>query len=390
METAELRETRDFRKGPIYDESLQRYLVEVRYPDGRRVRKRFRRERSAMRWWASEQAKIEDGTWNEISPKAITVGRAFELYRTHAELHHRSYDTYTKPQLSVLERLLGSNAPLASITVQKIEVIQAARAAERKESTADHSLTVLKAVFNFLIERGYFNSNPVRKVKFFHPNNERVRWLSDDERKRLLLAAAQGPEYLPDAIEVAENTGLRRTNLLLLRKDECNFETRMIRKTDTKNNDTLSVPMTDRVWEILKRRAAKFPNSEYFFPHAKGDRAGEAIRDLKKAFCTALETAKISDFRWHDLRHSFGSRLAMAGVDLVSIQRLLGHKSLRMTTRYAHVSDEHLAKQVKILDKTLPKICPQPASKVGQQGQTIARRRKGSKLPRTLKDADHQ
>ncbi|MGD0224231.1 MAG: site-specific integrase [Terriglobia bacterium] len=137
----------------------------------------------------------------------------------------------------------------------------------------------------------------------------------------------------------------------------------MTRKTDAKNNDTLLVRMTDRVWEVLKRRAEKFPNSEYFFPHAAGTHAGEAIRSLKKSFSTAPQVAEIKGFKWHDLRHSFGSRLAMAGVDLVSIQRLLGHKSLRMTSGYAHVSDEHLAKQVKVLDKTLPKTCPSPASK---------------------------
>ncbi|MGO8791135.1 MAG: tyrosine-type recombinase/integrase [Terriglobia bacterium] len=379
METAEAKTIKDFIKGPVYDETLQRYLVEIRYPDGRRVRKRFRRERSAMRWWTSEQVRIDDGTWDETSPKVITVGKAFKIYRAHAELHHRSYKTYTKPQLGLLEKLLGADTTLSTITVQRVEEIQAARAAERSNSTADHTLTVLKAAFNFLIERGHANFNPVAKVKFFHPNNERVRWLSDDERERLLLAAAEGPEYLSDAIEVAENTGLRRTNVLLLRKDECNFQTRMIRKTATKNNDTLSVPMTDRVWEVLKRRAAKFPGSEYFFPHAEGSHAGEAIRDLKKSFATALEVAEITAFRWHDLRHSFGSRLAMAGVDLVSIQRLLGHKSLRMTSRYAHVSDEHLANQVKILDKTLPKICPRSASKSDKMTQKRARQHKQPK-----------
>ena len=68
----------------------------------------------------------------------------------------------------------------------------------------------------------------------------------------------------------------------------------------------------------------------------RGRHAGEAIRNLKKSFRAALETAEITGFWWHDLRHSFKGRLAMARVDLISMQRLLGHKSLRMTSRYAH------------------------------------------------------
>jgi integrase len=378
MEVLELRKNRDFSKGPVYDAEKNRFLVEIRYPDRRRKQRRFRRERSALRWWASEQAKIDDGTWNKVAPKSITVGIAFEIYRRHAELHHRSYETYTKPQLAVLEKLLGASTPLASVTVERVAAIQAARAQEWKESTADHSLTVLKAVFNFLMERGHANSNPVTKVKFFHPNNERVRWLSDEEHERLLRAAAQGPEYLADAIELAENTGLRRANLLSLRKDECNFETTTIRKTDTKNNETLTVPMNARVMEILKKRVEKFPESEFIFPHAKGEHAGEAFRNLRRSFQSALRAAGISSFRWHDLRHSFGSNLAMSGADLVSIQRLLGHKSLRMTGRYAHVSDVHLKKQVELLDNIFTKPSPSVAMEIGtpQQKETRQSRRK--------------
>lgn len=153
-------------------------------------------------------------------------------------------------------------------------------------------------------------------------------------------------------------------------------DARMIRKTDTKNNETLSVPMNDRALEILKKRAALFPDSQYPFPHAAGEHAGEAIRDLKRSFHTALEKSGISNFRWHDLRHTLASRLAMGGVDLVSIQKLLGHKSLRMTSRYAHVSDEHLSKQVKVLDKVLPKSRPSGAPEPGKQQQLKARRTK--------------
>jgi len=374
MEVAEIRKNRHFTKGPVYDEVLDRHLVEIRYPDGSRRRKRFRREREATRWWAAEIAKIEVGTWFESAPKVITVGKAFDLYRKHAKVHQRSYERYAEPQLVVLERLLSRDTPLAKVTVTRVEEIQALRATTRKPATVDRGLAVLRAVFNWLIDRGHFNFNPVSKVQFFNPNNERVRYLNDDERAQLLRAADKGPWYLRPAIEIAENTGLRRANLLSLAKSQTDFVTRTIRITDTKNGETLAIPMNDRVVEILRDLAKRNLESPFYFPHGEDKYKGEALRNLKKSFRTALKEAKITDFKWHDLRHSFASRLVMGGVDLLSVQKLLGHRSARMTERYAHLSPEHLTSQIRVLDRVLPKVCPFVTSESGKSGHPKARR----------------
>src|SRR4051812_40232478 len=76
MDTA--RKNRDFSKGPVWDEQASRWLVEIRYPDGSRLRKRFRREREAVRAWSGEQTRIENGTWNVRTPNAVTFGAALE------------------------------------------------------------------------------------------------------------------------------------------------------------------------------------------------------------------------------------------------------------------------------------------------------------------------
>src|SRR5262249_15999699 len=84
-------------------------------------------------------------------------------------------------------------------------------------------------------------------------------------------------------------------------------------------------------------------DSQYVFPHFEGQLAGEAIRDIKNGWKTAVKRAGITNFRWHDLRHCFASWLVMKGVDLNVVQTLLGHRNIRMTQRYAHLSPQYLS-----------------------------------------------
>jgi integrase len=103
----------------------------------------------------------------------------------------------------------------------------------------------------------------------------------------------------------------------------------------------------------------RIPDCPYAFPHATGHEAGEPVQDVKNAFHTALETAEIKDFTWHDLRHTFASWLMMKGASLRSVAELLGHRGLRMVIRYAHLSPEHLSAEVGLLDSpTAPPPAP--------------------------------
>src|SRR5947207_9874490 len=105
------RRNHDYSKGPVWDEKTQRWLVEVRYPDGSRMRKRMRREREALRLWAAEQAKIENGTWDERAARNVTVAAAFEQYRDYSKVQHRSHNSYVDPSLTLWESISGSRLP---------------------------------------------------------------------------------------------------------------------------------------------------------------------------------------------------------------------------------------------------------------------------------------
>jgi integrase len=171
---------------------------------------------------------------------------------------------------------------------------------------------------------------------------------------------------------LAAHTGLRRGSLFNLRWDQIDFDNRVIRIPRTKNGRPLSLPLNATAWKTLKAlEESKTPESPYVFPHKSGPNAGEPVQEIKNGFHAALELAKIEDFTWHDLRHTFASWLMMRGASLRSVAELLGHQSLKMTMRYAHLSPAFLSAEVSLLDP------PPPAPPAPTNGSKTKRARKG-------------
>jgi integrase len=394
------RKNRDHSKGPTWDPNTSRWLVEIRYPNGSRTRKRFRRERDAVRVWAGEQTKIENGTWDERAARKVTLGTALEQYRDYAKVQHRAYETYDAPSLALWERQLGPTTLLARIGPAQIEAVKLKRAQQVSRATVDKALAVLKAFFNWSIGRGLAANNPVRRVKLFHEDNSRLRYLSQDEYDRLLTAArslsartsvSTPSPYLVEKIVLAAHTGLRRGSLFNLRWDQIDLEHRVLRIPRTKSGRPLSLPLNVTAHDTLKAlHEARDPVSPYVFPHRVGPNAGAPVMDIKNGFHAALELAKIDDFTWHDLRHTFASWLMMRGASLRSVAELLGHTSMKMTMRYAHLSPAFLSAEVSLLDP------PKPASPSPEKGKKRKRARKGqsdssdsgsrSEVPEFVKD----
>src|SRR5882672_7095960 len=140
----EARRNRDFLKGPVWNPERNRWLVEIRYPDGSRLRKRFRREREALRIWSAEQAKIDNGTWHEQVPKTVTFETALKQYREYSTVQNRSHHSYVEPALSVWEADIKASTLLAKITSALIEDVKLRRAQEVAHTTVDKDLAVLK------------------------------------------------------------------------------------------------------------------------------------------------------------------------------------------------------------------------------------------------------
>jgi integrase len=233
----ETRRNHDFSKGPVWSPERNRWLVEIRYPDGSRLRKRFRRERDALRIWSAEQTKIENGTWHEQAPKTVTFETALKQYREYSTVQNRSHDSYVEPALSVWEAHIKASTLLAKITPALIEDVKLRRAQDVAHATVDNDLAVLKAFFNWCMARSLAASNPVCRVRFFNEDNSRLRYLTEDEYSRLVKAAKtiETSPLLAEKIILSVHTGLRRGSLFHMRWDYVAFLSRVVRIQRTKS-----------------------------------------------------------------------------------------------------------------------------------------------------------
>jgi integrase len=182
----------------------------------------------------------------------------------------------------------------------------------------------------------------------------RVRFLSDDERAHLLDACRSSRcPYLYAVVVLALSTGMRHGEIMNLRWSDVDLLKGRIILHDTKNGERRNVPLTGHAHHEMEKlskvrridTALVFPNTNF----------GEKARpyEIRKSWNTALKKAEIEDFRFHDLRHSTASYLAMNGATLSEIAEVLGHKTLQMVKRYAHLSEAHTASVVRAMNDRL-------------------------------------
>jgi integrase len=211
-----------------------------------------------------------------------------------------------------------------------------------KTPTIRRYLSTLSSVFSFAERSGWLNQNPLARFdkRSLPEAQPRTRFLSRSEYRRLLSVA---DPHLKPIIEMAVQTGLRQNELLGLRWEQVDLERREVRLVVTKSNRPRVVPLSDRAVAIFVATAPIGP-SPYVFTNP---RTGQRYRNVRQSFQKACSRAGISDFRWHDLRHTFASWHVQSGTDLYRLSRILGHSTLQMTTRYAHLATEHLHEAVR-------------------------------------------
>ena len=173
-----------------------------------------------------------------------------------------------------------------------------------------------------------------------------------EEEENLLSVV---PPWLAEIIIFSVETGCRRGEMFSLEWMSVDLYRRVITIHATKTSDKRSIPLTQRSFKILQqkrkdREKIRFLKQDLVFSHPHGNRVN--IHTHRTAFTRALKHAGIFDFRWHDLRHTFASRLAQAGVDPYSIQRLMGHKCFSTTQRYAHHYVESLRRGIESMESS--------------------------------------
>jgi integrase len=211
----------------------------------------------------------------------------------------------------------------------------------RAVSTVNRYLAVLRAAYSLAVRSGKADKNPVKQVKMLKEENERCRCLTAEEEERLLKVM---PEEWQPLFIIALNTGLRKSELLDLLWADVDFQRRLIQVRKSKSKKKRFVPMRPVVFDLLKSLPRMINNEYVFYGHLKGQR----LKDVPKEWEIWLAEAGVKDFRWHDLRHTFASRLVSSGVPLYAVQVLLGHSSIKVTERYSHLEPDYLGQAINI------------------------------------------
>jgi integrase len=284
-----------------------------------------------------ERAAAQSHTFTELMDR-------YEHEHVARKLRHRGLKGYMKNL-----RAFFGNEILADITPKQIVAYKNKRYEDGvAPATINRELANLKKAFNLAMrEWEWCDQNPVARVSMEKENNKRDRWLTQDEEIRLLSACAP---WLRDLVLFALHTGMRMGEILELTWRGVDFTRRTVTVFRSKNGERRTIPVNETVLHVLKEKSKvrslaldRVFCSKVFTPMESGH--------LRRSFRLALSKAKIEEFHFHDLRHTFATRLVQAGIDLYKVQQLLGHKSPIMTQRYAHHYPESLRDGVEILDR---------------------------------------
>ncbi|MDP8261904.1 MAG: site-specific integrase [Candidatus Ancaeobacter aquaticus] len=298
---------------------------------------------------ALEKRKIEIAEGKFLDIKKNEKIKFEDFSETYLELHSR---LNKKPMVVVRDVILIKNLSthfagkyLYNINPLMIERYKMERGKEVSPATVNRELACLKSIFNKAIEWERAEDNPVRKVKFLKENNQRLRYLEEDEIGRLLDNC---DDALRNIVIVALHTGMRRGEILGLQWRDIDLNKGIIYLLETKNNEKREVHMDDLVMKTLSSMQ-RDPESPYVFC----DKDGKPNINLRRNFETALKNSGINEFRFHDLRHTYASYLVMFGIDIRTVQVLMGHKTIEMTLRYSHLSPDHKRRAVDVFGKRM-------------------------------------
>ena len=262
-------------------------------------------------------------------------------------------------------KLIGSIHPF-----QVEQYKKARREGGTSPATVNRDVACLRNMLNMAVEWNYLQVNPIAKVKLLTEDNEVMWVLSPEEEARLLDECEKRPQrksakYLRDLVEFALYSGMRQGEIFGLMRVHVHLEENYVLATDTKTHQDRPIPINETMREILVRRMEN--QKEYIFTNSAGGKltvlTNAFWRAVKEAGLIRWDAGKKVRFRFHDLRHSFGSRLGMNGTDLKSIMEIMGHKTAKVAMRYQHPSPSHKLEAVKNLDeirkKITPKVTPQ-------------------------------
>ncbi len=335
------------------------YRVKVRLKGHSPVSATFTRLTDAKRWAQSTESAIREGRhFRTAEAKKHTVADLIDRYLKDGYVAPLKSSRDRKRQLLWWRDKLGQLAlsDLSSAVITDARNSLLTKSGRTDESISPSTVVRYMAALSHALsiavrDWGWIEDNPMRKVTKPKQPRGRERFLSDNERQSLLAACERSESPVLYAVVVlALSTGMRRGEIMNLRWKDIDLQAAQIRLTATKNNTSRSLPLTGLALERIKALSkVRRLDTDLVFP---GKQSGTPI-DLKKPWMTACRRANLTDFRFHDLRHSAASYLAMNGASTIEIATVLGHKTLQMVKRYSHLTTSHTTKVVTTMNERI-------------------------------------
>ena len=327
-------------------------------------------------------AKGEEPQKKQNSTKVLLGDYLENVYSSWVLANHSSGKKTMNMLRSAFDFLL--RRPIDEITLMDMEKWRTARAnAGVKAATLNRCTAGLKAAISWGVKNGLIENNPLQRLGRLkeRDSDAKIRYLSDDERTRLMAAldareekmrrdreshnqyleergrplmpvlADTFTDHIKPMILLSLNTGIRRNNIFSLTWGDIDFDTQTmtLRAAVTKPGKTQHLPINSEALAVLSSWRDQCTDSSPEALVFSSPKTGGKFDNCNKAWGHLMQAAKIEKFRWHDMRHDFASQLVMAGVDLNTVRELMGHSSLAMTLRYAHLAPKGKLRAVELL-----------------------------------------
>jgi len=335
------------------------YRVKIRMKGNPPETATFERLTDAKNWASNTEAAMREGRYFKTAKsQKHTVSEVIDRYKNEYLKRHPKREADIEQKLDWWKKQLGycTLADISkSLIIEKRDLLASIpkkNGEARTPATVNRFMTALSHAFTIAIkEWEWMEDHPMRKISKLKEPRGRVRYLSDDERNRLLDACQQSRSpHLYLIVVIALSTGARQGEILGLKWQDVDRERRVITLHHTKNGERRVLPISNHVLPLLQAHyEARSKHSDYVFPSPRHNRP----LNVRIAWESVITKAKIEDFRFHDLRHSAASYLAMGGATTSEIAEVLGHKTLAMVKRYSHLSEAHTASVVERMNNKI-------------------------------------
>jgi len=327
-----------------------RWRAKVRVNGYPTLTKTFRTKKDAQFWANELELKANSGQSLEAEISKTLMSDLILRYRNDCLDDKKSRIDYER-HLDYWDDRIGqyyvTNVTPSLISSEKQKLLRTNTVFNKLRSpqTVNRYLATLSGVFTTAVkEWNLLNNNPVYQVKKFPSGKSRIRYLSQEELPRLLKVCEKDPKLLL-AVHLSLATGGRKSEIMNLRWEQIDFENQIvfIHGADTKNSESKVLNIRGKAYELLSECYYNEPvKSGFIFLNPKTGKP----KDFSKAFRNAMKEAEITNFRWHDLRHTFASYLAMSGASQPVLMKALGHKSPAMTKVYTHLANDYLGNMI--------------------------------------------